>query len=319
MPPLTRPSPPCSSRYATRYPYASPSDRIESTAGPSTPRSHSDGQDSMLIARYASRTSQEHNLPRSHLLVGVVAGAPLCASMRFYAIAHLPASAACPSGSLTYRELARGRGHGRRVGLRNRIWAPRGGDGTKETESNAPDASPDRRYSTGEGQRPRRHVDRPPVRRTSGDDVGEDRTSRTTPQFGRPISGRSRPGRHSLESILSQIYTGDISWDVRLWEDVESWVLGLDDETYNLVAAAIIRLESEGPTLGRPTADRIKGSRHHNMNYGPDQRDAARSEFCSPSIRSAEPSCLSPETRQAGGSSGTTRAFRSLTTGSTNC
>ncbi|MFZ2238797.1 MAG: type II toxin-antitoxin system RelE/ParE family toxin [Gordonia amarae] len=56
-----------------------------------------------------------------------------------------------------------------------------------------------------------------------------------------------------------------MSWDVRLWADVESWVLGLDDETYNLVAAAIARLESEGPTLGRPTADRIKGSRHHNM------------------------------------------------------
>ena len=54
-------------------------------------------------------------------------------------------------------------------------------------------------------------------------------------------------------------------WDVRLWEDVESWVLGLDDETYNLVAAAITRLESRGPALGRPTADRIKGSRHHNM------------------------------------------------------
>lgn len=49
-----------------------------------------------------------------------------------------------------------------------------------------------------------------------------------------------------------------MSWDVRLWEDVESWVLGLDDETYHLVAAAITRLESEGPALGRPTADQIK-------------------------------------------------------------
>ena len=61
------------------------------------------------------------------------------------------------------------------------------------------------------------------------------------------------------------VYTLCMSWDVRLWHDVESWVLGLDDETYNLVAAAITRLESEGPALGRPTADRIKGSRHHNM------------------------------------------------------
>lgn len=46
-----------------------------------------------------------------------------------------------------------------------------------------------------------------------------------------------------------------MSWDVRLWEDVESWILGLDDGTYHLVAAAITRLESEGPSLGRPTAD----------------------------------------------------------------
>ena len=77
------------------------------------------------------------------------------------------------------------------------------------------------------------------------------------------MSGRHL--RHRLESILPEIYTGHVSWDVRLWKDVESWVLGLDDETYHLVAAAITRLEFEGPTLGRPTADRIKGSRHHNM------------------------------------------------------
>lgn len=61
------------------------------------------------------------------------------------------------------------------------------------------------------------------------------------------------------------VYNHDESWDVRLWHDVESWILKLDDETYNLVAAAITRLETEGPALGRPTADRIKGSRHHNM------------------------------------------------------
>jgi hypothetical protein len=27
------------------------------------------------------------------------------------------------------------------------------------------------------------------------------------------------------------IYTCGMSWDVRLWEDVESWVLSLDDES----------------------------------------------------------------------------------------
>lgn len=48
-------------------------------------------------------------------------------------------------------------------------------------------------------------------------------------------------------------------------EEVEAWLLSLDDDDYDLVAAAISRFESLGPSLGRPTADRIKSSRHHNM------------------------------------------------------
>ncbi|WP_260425050.1 type II toxin-antitoxin system RelE/ParE family toxin [Arachnia propionica] len=56
-----------------------------------------------------------------------------------------------------------------------------------------------------------------------------------------------------------------MSWDVWLWEDVETWLLALDSKTYDLVVAAITRLESVGPQLGRPMVDRIKGSRHHNM------------------------------------------------------
>jgi hypothetical protein len=56
-----------------------------------------------------------------------------------------------------------------------------------------------------------------------------------------------------------------VSWDVLLWDEVESWVLQLDDESYALVAAAIDHLASRGPALGRPLADRIKSSRHHNM------------------------------------------------------
>ena len=70
---------------------------------------------------------------------------------------------------------------------------------------------------------------------------------------------------YSLESILLLAYTGEVPWDVRLWHDVESWVLGLDDETYDLVAAAIDHLAAHGPALGRPLADRVKGSRHHNL------------------------------------------------------
>lgn len=38
-----------------------------------------------------------------------------------------------------------------------------------------------------------------------------------------------------------------------------------DPESAELVAAAIDTLVEEGPSLGRPLADHIKGSRHKNM------------------------------------------------------
>lgn len=54
-------------------------------------------------------------------------------------------------------------------------------------------------------------------------------------------------------------------WDVRVLDEVESWLLGLDDDSYDQVAAAIDKLVDDGPTLGRPLADRVEASRHHNM------------------------------------------------------
>ncbi len=56
-----------------------------------------------------------------------------------------------------------------------------------------------------------------------------------------------------------------VGWDVRLLDEVESWLLALDEGSYDQVAAAIDKLEHDGPTLGRPLVDRIEGSRHHNM------------------------------------------------------
>lgn len=54
-------------------------------------------------------------------------------------------------------------------------------------------------------------------------------------------------------------------WDVRLLDEVEEWLLELDDDSYDQVAAAIDLLADEGPTLGRPLVDRIAGSRVHNL------------------------------------------------------
>lgn len=50
--------------------------------------------------------------------------------------------------------------------------------------------------------------------------------------------------------------------------DVEAWFLDLcaaDPDSANLVAAAIDKLAEDGPTLGRPLADKVTASRHHNM------------------------------------------------------
>ncbi|HXV94794.1 MAG TPA: hypothetical protein VD813_15930 [Pseudonocardia sp.] len=47
-------------------------------------------------------------------------------------------------------------------------------------------------------------------------------------------------------------------------EEVESWLLKLDADTYDQVAAAIDKLAQDGSTLGRPLVDRINGSAVHN-------------------------------------------------------
>ena len=56
-----------------------------------------------------------------------------------------------------------------------------------------------------------------------------------------------------------------MTWDVRVLEEVVEWLLDLDDDTYDQVAAAIDMLAGEGPMLGRPLVDRITGSRIHNL------------------------------------------------------
>jgi hypothetical protein len=48
-------------------------------------------------------------------------------------------------------------------------------------------------------------------------------------------------------------------------EFIREWMLGLDARSYGHVAAALFLLEAEGPQLGRPFVDSIKGSRFKNM------------------------------------------------------
>lgn len=54
-------------------------------------------------------------------------------------------------------------------------------------------------------------------------------------------------------------------WDVILLEEVETWYFTLDEDAIAAVTGAIDLLELEGPTLGRPTVDKVKGSTFHSM------------------------------------------------------
>ncbi len=53
-------------------------------------------------------------------------------------------------------------------------------------------------------------------------------------------------------------------WDIDVGF-VEDWIKSLDWISLQRVNAALEILEQEGPALGRPLVDSIKGSRHKNM------------------------------------------------------
>jgi DNA-binding XRE family transcriptional regulator len=70
-----------------------------------------------------------------------------------------------------------------------------------------------------------------------------------------------------LAADISWAYIGCM-WEISLHPEVEAWFLGLcrsDSTSADLVAEAIDLLAAEGPALGRPLVDRLKGSMYHNM------------------------------------------------------
>lgn len=57
-------------------------------------------------------------------------------------------------------------------------------------------------------------------------------------------------------------------WQVKVTEEYASWFTALIKEdigSATQVAQAVAALREEGPTLGRPLVDRIKGSRIHHL------------------------------------------------------
>ena len=55
------------------------------------------------------------------------------------------------------------------------------------------------------------------------------------------------------------------SWSVEFHPACEKWADDLDEADAEALLAAIRVLRDQGPTLGRPLVDTVKGSRHNNM------------------------------------------------------
>jgi hypothetical protein len=55
------------------------------------------------------------------------------------------------------------------------------------------------------------------------------------------------------------------TWSFEFHPSCEAWANGLEQQDAEPLVAAIRVLRVEGPTLGRPLVDTIKGSRHANM------------------------------------------------------
>jgi hypothetical protein len=54
-------------------------------------------------------------------------------------------------------------------------------------------------------------------------------------------------------------------WEVELTDEFRDWYESLDPDAADAVGVAIDVLAEQGPTLGRPLVDRIKGSAFHHM------------------------------------------------------
>jgi len=94
-------------------------------------------------------------------------------------------------------------------------------------------------------------------------------------------------------------------WEVEYTDQYETWWDTLSWDEQESIRVAVEKLREQGPTLGRPFVDTIKGSRHPNMKELRPRRGTFA--FSLPSIPGAPPSFSSAAIRPAGGKSGTKR------------
>ncbi|MCL2482823.1 MAG: type II toxin-antitoxin system RelE/ParE family toxin [Propionibacteriaceae bacterium] len=56
-----------------------------------------------------------------------------------------------------------------------------------------------------------------------------------------------------------------MAWRVEMVGEVQEWLNSLDQTTRVSILAAVVVLGEEGPSLGRPLVDSVKGSTYANM------------------------------------------------------
>lgn len=54
-------------------------------------------------------------------------------------------------------------------------------------------------------------------------------------------------------------------WEIVWTEECKNWIFEQDDDTREAILAHLFLLEDKGPTLGRPFADTISGSKISNL------------------------------------------------------
>ena len=78
-----------------------------------------------------------------------------------------------------------------------------------------------------------------------------------------------------------------MSWEVEVSDEFREWYETLDAEEQASVIFSVSLLQIDGPALGRPHVDTVKGSRHANMKELRVQHLGNHGGYCSRSILAA--------------------------------
>jgi hypothetical protein len=61
-------------------------------------------------------------------------------------------------------------------------------------------------------------------------------------------------------------YISDMVWEIEVTDQFEEWWNGLSEDEQRRIRAAVALLEEQGPSLPRPLADTVRGSRPRGGN-----------------------------------------------------